>query len=236
MYGSVPRNESNCVVEGRQIALQFIVYNPHDSFTNFTVRWFRNADLTRAAASTEEITGIENEYYFFYEFASMTNLAFQNCTTSPLYRDIFALIINNFTSDKNGYYWCQIYVDNSVSQPMKYAWFYAVDSSSCLQNRYFLIATISQAECAILIYSNSSVISPTDRVTTSILETTSESGIITYCIAGNFQLITSIIILLAINSLAIHIYILLYKPLLLLYIIQEHQDLQYILQHRENSQ
>ena len=195
LYGSVPRNESNCVVEGRQIALYFIVYNPHDSFTNFTVRWFRNADPTRAAASSEEIkvTGIQVEYYFFYEIVSMTSLVFQNCSTGPLYRDTFILVINNFTSDKNGYYWCQTYVNNSISQPSQYAWFYAANSSSCVQNVYFLTATTSQVECVIL-YSKGSVMSPTDQVITSVLETTSESGIITYCIARNFQLTTSIII------------------------------------------
>ena len=128
------------------------------------MRWFRNSDPTRATASTEVITGIQDQQYLsVYEIASTTNLAFQNCTTSPLYSDIFILLINNFTSDKNGYYWYQIYVNNSVSQPMKYAWFYAVDSSSCLQNRHFLIATTSQVECAIFICSNSSVMSLTGR-------------------------------------------------------------------------
>ena len=85
LYGSVPRNESSCVFEGRQTTLSFLMYNPHDSFTNFTVRWFKNADPTRAAASTEEITDIQNKNHLFYKIASITTLAV-NCTTSPLHR------------------------------------------------------------------------------------------------------------------------------------------------------
>ena len=113
-YGSVPRNESNCVVEGRQLSLNCIVNNPHDNFTNLTVRWFRN--FSRILVDDNQ-----NEYTLDAQFEKtpVTNITNGSCRYGPLYRDKFILVINNFTSDKNGYYLCQIIVNNSISQPSK---------------------------------------------------------------------------------------------------------------------
>ena len=136
-YGSLPNNESNCVTEGRQLTLNFIVYNPHDNFTNMTIRWFRNGHITRKTSSNEEIMDIQSEYMLSQEYASNPSTDIGNsinCSAGPLYRDMYTLIIHNFTFDKNGYYWCQIYVDNSFSQPSEYAWFYASDNSTCKRN------------------------------------------------------------------------------------------------------
>ena len=142
MYGSVPRNESNCIPEGiTQTTLDFIVINPRDNFTNLTVKWFRNADMARAATSTEEITNIQNEQYLIHASSSSLTII-GNCTAGPLYRDLYALVIHNFTSEMNGYYWCQIVVNGSVSQPPEYAWFYAADSSLCTQQSHFKLASI----------------------------------------------------------------------------------------------
>ena len=55
LYGSVPRNDSNCVPENGQFILNYIVYNPRDNFTDLTVRWFRSMDTTRDTSSTEAI-------------------------------------------------------------------------------------------------------------------------------------------------------------------------------------
>ena len=141
-YGSVPRNETNCVPEGRQIVFNFIVINPHDNFTNLTVKWFRNADVTRAAALTEEITYIQNQYQLFHYPSYTPSVTIQDCTIGPLHRDTFILLIYNFTSDNNGYYWCEIVVNGSVSQPSQYAWFYAADSSLCPLQSHFKQASI----------------------------------------------------------------------------------------------
>ena len=54
-----------------------------------------------------------------------------------LYRDMFILIISNFTSDKDGYYLCQIFVNNSVSQRSPYIWLYTADNSCVQQRIYF---------------------------------------------------------------------------------------------------
>ena len=155
MYGSVPHNESNCVIEGRQIALNFIIYNPRDNFTNWTVRWFRNDNMSRATLSTEELTHNQSEYILFQVNASNLSLANGNinCSAGPLYRDIFILFINNFSSDKNGYYWCQIVVNNSISQLSQYyAWFYAANSSSCTQQHHFKLNI--EPKCAYFVHDN----------------------------------------------------------------------------------
>ena len=133
-------------MEGQPLILNYNVKNPHDNFTNLAVRWFRNQNADRAAWSTSEITEILNEYQFMNITASYAKNATDNCTYSLLYNDAFTLNIFNFSSDKNGYYWCQIYVNNSVSQPSQYAWFYAAHSSLCSQQSHFKIA--SEPQCA----------------------------------------------------------------------------------------
>ena len=62
------------------------------------------------------------------------------------------MFINNFSSDKNGSYWCQIYVNNSISQPSQYAWFYAADSSSCTQQHHFKLNI--EPQCAYFVHDN----------------------------------------------------------------------------------
>ena len=58
----------------------------------------------------------------------------------------------HFTSDKNGYYWCQIVVNGSFLEPSQhYAWFYADDSTSCVPQLYFQMA--DEAQCANMTYS-----------------------------------------------------------------------------------
>ena len=133
--------------------------------------WLRNSDVTRAASSTEVITSDQNEYLIVQISASASSLTIENCTAGPLYRDTFILLINNFTSDKNGYYWCQIVVNGSVSQPSQYAWFYAADSSSCRQQNHFKQAAVP--ECAQFhrnIYTTSII---TDLVSISVTPETS---------------------------------------------------------------
>ena len=134
LYGSIPQNNSNCFPEGTPISLQYIIYNPHDNFTNLLVRWYRNGNLTRASTSTNEIVASQGDYELHQNSAiEEARLNSENCSDGPLYRDTFFLHIYNFTSHNNGYYWCQIIVNDSVLQPSQYAWFYADDSNSCAQ-------------------------------------------------------------------------------------------------------
>ena len=146
LYGSTPRNGSNCVREGTQFSLIYFILNPHDNFTNLTVKWFKADNVSRyeSTPDSEAIPDSQGDYQF-YASVSTQNTSF-SCNIGPLYRDRFILIINNFKSDNNGYYWCQIFVNNSVSQPSQHAWFYATDNSSCMQRSYFVL--VSPPNCA----------------------------------------------------------------------------------------
>ena len=58
------------------------------------------------------------------------------------------MTIQNFTTVKDGYYWCQIVANDSYLKPSQYAWFYAADRSSCTQELYFVTASESEIQCA----------------------------------------------------------------------------------------
>ena len=146
LYGSIPRNGSNCVHEGTQVTLTHYILNPHDYFTNLTVKWFKADDLSRyeSTPDSEAIPDSQGHYQFFAVINTQNTS--DSCNIGPLYRDSFFLIINNFTSDKDGYYWCQIFVNNSVSQPSLYAWLYVTDNSSCMNKSYLTLA--NPPDCA----------------------------------------------------------------------------------------
>jgi hypothetical protein len=99
----------------------------------------------------EEITDIQNHTNSGYTLVrynqTMTSLR-RNCTQGVLYADTFGLIIHNFTIDKNGYYWCQIVINDSLKflNPSQHAWFYAEESNSCVQGDLY---NRSGAQCAL---------------------------------------------------------------------------------------
>ena len=76
----------------------------------------------------------------------MTNSS-RTCIHGTLYRDTFTLTIENFTTDNDGFYQCQIIANDSFLQPSQYAWFYADDKYSCRPQYYFRIVN-SEAQCA----------------------------------------------------------------------------------------
>ena len=146
LYGSVPRNDSNCVPDGSQLNLNFVIHSPHDSSTNFTVKWFRSN------TATEAITNDSQGKYILLrhnDSISPTN----NCSRGTLHRDTFTLHIRNFTTTKNGYYWCQIVINGSFLQPSQYAWFYADKTNSCTLQYYLKLVNPSQIECPNVTYS-----------------------------------------------------------------------------------
>ena len=62
LYGSVPTNNSVCVIDGRTLGLTCYVYNPHIPFTDLTVRWFRSTEETREVSSIEELIACQYCY------------------------------------------------------------------------------------------------------------------------------------------------------------------------------
>ena len=55
-------------------------------------------------------------------------------------------MIENFTTDNDGFYQCQIIATDSFLQPSQHAWFYA-DDYLCQRQHYFRMAN-SEAQCA----------------------------------------------------------------------------------------
>ena len=116
---------------------------------------------------------------------SQWSLVLKIYTAGPLYRDFFVLQILNFTSDKNGYYRCQIFVNNSVSQYSPYVWLYATDNSSCTQHQpYFKSA--NPPLCAHFNTNTYSI--PTTNFS---LSSTSETIIATYSFSSIQSIMTS---------------------------------------------
>lgn len=155
-----------------------MIYNPHDNFTNLTVTWFRS---TTEDMSNYEVIPI-NSYYSFHSVSPVVpaHLPTGNCSFD-LYRDSFSLIINPFTRDRNGYYWCQLAVNDTYAQRSHHAFLYTgeFNSTVCslsLAYRFFRLASSSETVCAhyhnainpsITIFSMStSAISPLATVTT----------------------------------------------------------------------
>ena len=93
-----------------------------------------------------EIIIYKESAYTFNEYNP--NISVRTCIHGALYRDAFSLIINNFTTDNDGYYWCQIMVNGSFLQPSQYAWFYADDNYSCRQQQYFQMVNSEADQCA----------------------------------------------------------------------------------------
>ena len=122
-YASVPRNDTFCVPEGGQVNLNCIIVNPHDNFTDLTVTWFRST--TEDTSIFDEIPATSEEYRLisFVSERADTSLSVIYCSNHELYRDTFLLMIDSFTGQKNGYYWYQLSINNTLVQPSYRAYF-----------------------------------------------------------------------------------------------------------------
>ena len=148
VYGSVPRNNTNCVPEGGRLNLNYIIYNPHDIFTNLTVTWFRST-TEDIMSNYETLPTMTTEYQYLILNANKTfNLSMRNCGFD-VYRDTFSIVISNFTRNKNGYYWCQFAINNTYVQRSHHAWFYAGEqNSTTCSGLYFGAALANETQCA----------------------------------------------------------------------------------------
>ena len=165
MYGSIPKNETFYVNEGQQLS---IYYNPRDTLTNFTVNWFRST--TGEYTEAEEINMVPNEYTIReMERSGSERSNTVNCTTS-MYRDSFFLVIHQFNSIKDGYYWCQITINNSYLQPSQGAWYIAT-SLSADQGYSIMMVSTTETQCIGYYQGDSirSTSSPMDPYSTSKL-------------------------------------------------------------------
>ena len=145
-YASVPRNDTFCVSKGEQVDLHCIIINPHDSFTNLTVTWFRST--TEDMSVFDEISATSNEYRSSNFNSNAVNSLSVNCS-HEVYRDTFLLIINHFTRHKNGYYWCQLFINDTLVQPSYRAQFYLGECQvTNYHSGYYRLANSSENQCA----------------------------------------------------------------------------------------
>ena len=151
-YASVSRNETFCVPNGEQALLSCIIINPHDNFTNLTVTWFRST--TEDMSEFDEIPAPSEEYRFVS--GSVDNsLSLINCS-HELYRDALYVTILNFTQNKNGYYWCQLSINNTLVQP-SYRVQFSADNCSIMNQPYYRLANLrfNENRCAKYVASES---------------------------------------------------------------------------------
>ena len=176
IYSSVPYNDTNCIPEGGQLVLNYIIYNPHDNFTNVSVIWFRSGTKDR---STYELLPTFSEEYQYAtlhrSLASSVDGLGTNCSLS-LYRDTYSIVIHNFTTKKNGYYWCQLAINNTYTQPSHYALFYAGQSNSMVCSPpYFRTAFWNEIQCVQFVVNTFPLITPTSKslITLTLMISTS---------------------------------------------------------------
>ncbi len=149
-YASVPRIDTFCVPYGGQVNLQCAIINPHDNFTNLTVTWFKSI--------TEDIS-IFNEIPATSEgiFSSRANISVPATTCShELYRDTFFLTIHRFNRNKNGYYWCQLSINDTLVQP-SYGAQFSVGECNITSQSYYRLASLSERKCAQYVATESDV-------------------------------------------------------------------------------
>ena len=138
-YASIPRNDTFCVPEGEQVDLHCVIINPHadDNFTNLTVIWSRST--TEDMSVFDKIPATPEEYRFstFVSGSVDNSLSLINCSHG-VYRDSFLLTILRFTRQKNGYYWCQLSINNSLGQPSHRAHFSVGDCNITNQGYHII--------------------------------------------------------------------------------------------------
>ena len=94
------------------------------------------------------VTSEEYEFSPFISGRVDNSLSVINCS-HELYRDTFFLTIPNFTQHKNGYYWCQLSINNTLVQPFHQAHFSA-GNCSIMNQPYYRLANLrlNENRCA----------------------------------------------------------------------------------------
>ena len=163
------------------------------------MKWFKSTETNVSASRNKYATNIitSPDQYHLSRYNSST--LSRNSTCGTLYRDIFLLHIKNFTTDNNGYYWCQVVINSSFLQPSQHAWFYADHSDSCERQPFFKLA--EKAQCANILYQANNV-NPTQSMFISSSSYSSSSTVILYTTAS--QNITQ---LLDYTNSSVHLYI-----------------------------
>ena len=107
-----------CNPQGSTITWECQVYSPHDEYTNLSVMWYKSAT---GVSTREEGNLIQESKGGRHTFLALQASSAVNDSLSVvhgLFLDVFRLTVNTFdTSIDDGYYWCQIVVNDTCLQP-----------------------------------------------------------------------------------------------------------------------
>ena len=141
--------------------------------------WYRST--TKDRLSYERLSTSSEEYlYAIYRTSTASLVEMINCSLN-LFRDTYSIAILNFTREKNGYYWCQLVINNTNTQPSHYAWFYT--DQTCSSYQYFRLASLNETQCAQRVASTSPSITPTISLSTSTTTLSTNSQTISSAIS-----------------------------------------------------
>ena len=118
-YHGVPNNVTmmSCNPEGSTIRWNCQVYSPHDPNTDLSVKWYRSTTEEIARERGELITEVSGKYTFSMSRATSAVNDSQSLVDG-LFLDVFILTIDNFNSTvDDGYYWCQMVINDSCLEP-----------------------------------------------------------------------------------------------------------------------
>ena len=151
-YQTAPQTNTDCNPQGQAVTLQCIVYVPHVmGSTSSTLKWFKSDTIN----STEKLLTRDSSKYSFVNSISTVpepTSRSSGINTTGLYQDIYTVIIRNFSTSDNGYYWCQLEsVTNSscLIFPRSPQGYIAVDPSttrSCSHSDY--LQQLQPPQCA----------------------------------------------------------------------------------------
>ena len=152
-YQTAPQTNTDCNPQGQAVTLQCIVYVPHVMGpTSSTLKWFQSDTIN----STEKLLTRGSSKYSFVNSISTVpepTSSSSGINTTGLYQDIYAVIIRNFSTSDNGYYWCQLEsVTNSscLIFPRSPQGYIAVDllaTRNCLHSDY--LQQLQPPQCAL---------------------------------------------------------------------------------------
>lgn len=129
--------------------------------------------------STYEFLSSSSEEYATLRVSTVSSVKVTNCSLN-IYRDIYSIVMFNFTRDDNGYYWCQLAINSTYRQPSHYVRLYASQSyltcGSPLFYQYFRSSPLNETRCAQYVANTFPLITPTLLTTlTSLLPTQSQT-------------------------------------------------------------
>ena len=107
--------------------------------------WYRST--TGGRLRHEPLSDSLEEYQYRAYHSLTQSVMLTNCSLN-IYRDVYSIVIHNFTKEKNGYYWCQLAINNTNTQPSYRAWLYSDQTCDNSIYPYFRLGSLNEIQCA----------------------------------------------------------------------------------------